>query len=649
MSRRIIFILSLGFVCLAAFICSPVASENLEGSQIKYIFISSKELAHTNELLRRNIRTPFPNAEETYLEYNSPEAKRYIKELDIKFVPFVIYDDSIITTDMFPHLIRNKMIDGLKGYYIIPDEQLKRGEIMFLERKRKSDELYIFAMGFCPYSRNTEVKLINFIRQNKLDIRLNLKYLVNIDESEISSLYGPNELQEDTRQIIIQKYYPDKFLDYLLLAQNKTTEEALEELGLSLENVDSKKEEALKILREHFRFSKNLGITHSPTFLWENVYLIPDAEGLKQHRPFNKKEARLTSKELTAGPVSIEFFYSKDCRSCQKIKRDLLPKIKSRYKDKIEITYHNISDMDEFKLQLSLEKKYGILGGAIPQVFLPTVALEGADMIRKNLAGAIEEILDKQAQTATPKKIAAEENPILEKFSTYSPAVVTFAGLVDGLNPCAFATIIFFVSFLTLNSYRKKQITYIGSAFIAAVFLTYLALGFGIFTAFKKLQIFSFFSQLIYYVIASLALGLGIYSLCDYITYKRTGGTRGCSLKLVNRLRSMVDNRRGLIVLIIAAFVNGFIIALLESACTGQVYFPTIAFVVKISKLRMHAFLYLVLYNIAFILPLVIIFLLAYKGVTSEKVASFTNRHLGRIKMATTLLFFGLAIFLFLF
>ena len=358
-------------------------------------------------------------------------------------------------------------------------------------------------------------------------------------------------------------------------------------------------------------------------------------------------EIMLLGREKTIlQPVPIGFFYSKGCRPCLRIKEQFLPQIEAEYKDKIAINYHNIAETDALELKLTLEKEYGILRGSIPEIFLPTVALEGEDAIRKDLAGAIEEILA-QSAPAVAEKIIPGQSPILDKFSTFSPAVIAFAGLADGINPCAFAAMVFFVSFLAINNYGKKQIAYLGGAFILSVFLTYLALGVGIFHVFNKLQLFSFASQLIYYAIAFLALGLGIYSLCDYITYKRTGEAKGCSLRWYNRLRSLADNRRGLIILVILAFINGFIIALLESACTGQIYFPTIAFVMKVPNLRLHAFLYLVLYNSLFIVPLVAIFLLACKGTSSEKFALFQRKHLGAIKLTYALLFFGLAILLF--
>ncbi len=98
--------------------------------------------------------------------------------------------------------------------------------------------------------------------------------------------------------------------------------------------------------------------------------------------------------------------------------------------------------------------------------------------------------------------------------------------------------------------------------------------------------------------------------------------------------------------LCISALIAGFIVSLLESVCTGQVYLPTIVFVMGLPDLRSKAFLYLVFYNLMFIVPLVLVFLAALKGAASEKFASFAGRHLGAVKLITAGLFLGLGIFL---
>ena len=269
MYKRILFILI--FLVLVIHLV-PVFSEagtvGEEAGKTGYTLISSKELSHVNELLRSSIKKLYLDAKETYLEYDSPQAKKYIKELNIKFVPFIIYDNSIAATDTFFHMVRNNMIDKVDGYYVIPERQLKSGEIMFLDREREPSKLYIYAMGFCPYSKEAEATIIDLIKQNKLDININVKYLVHYSEFGISSPRGPDEIREDIREIVIQEYYPDQFLDYLTLIQTKEPDEALKELKIPAEIIDSKKDEALGILKADYEESEVLGIRRSPTFLW---------------------------------------------------------------------------------------------------------------------------------------------------------------------------------------------------------------------------------------------------------------------------------------------------------------------------------------------------------------------------------------------
>jgi thiol:disulfide interchange protein len=94
------------------------------------------------------------------------------------------------------------------------------------------------------------------------------------------------------------------------------------------------------------------------------------------------------------------------------------------------------------------------------------------------------------------------------------------------------------------------------------------------------------------------------------------------------------------------AFFTGFVVSLIELACTGQVYLPTIVYVLSQPDLAAQAFLYLVLYCLMFILPLIVVFVLSYFGTTSEQLGQFVNRHTAAIKLATGLVFVGLALWM---
>jgi cytochrome c biogenesis protein CcdA len=96
----------------------------------------------------------------------------------------------------------------------------------------------------------------------------------------------------------------------------------------------------------------------------------------------------------------------------------------------------------------------------------------------------------------------------------------------------------------------------------------------------------------------------------------------------------------------LSALTVGFLVSVLEAVCTGQVYLPTITFVLKATPLKLHALGYLALYNIMFIVPLFVIFLFALLGATSEDFSRFMKRHLAAIKLLMAVLFFALGIFL---
>jgi cytochrome c biogenesis protein CcdA len=113
---------------------------------------------------------------------------------------------------------------------------------------------------------------------------------------------------------------------------------------------------------------------------------------------------------------------------------------------------------------------------------------------------------------------------------------------------------------------------------------------------------------------------------------------------LKDRIRSVVRTGAQARRFVIAAFVVGIAISLLELACTGQVYLPTILYMLKSGT--SGALTHLLVYNIAFILPLVIVFVLAWAGMRSEALVEFQRRNTALVKILTGVLFLALTAFL---
>jgi len=77
----------------------------------------------------------------------------------------------------------------------------------------------------------------------------------------------------------------------------------------------------------------------------------------------------------------------------------------------------------------------------------------------------------------------------------------------------------------------------------------------------------------------------------------------------------------------------------MELACTGQVYLPTISFVVGLPGMRARAVLYLLAYNIMFVVPLLAVLLLTVYGISAARFQDWFVKHAALSKLIMVALF----------
>ncbi len=354
-------------------------------------------------------------------------------------------------------------------------------------------------------------------------------------------------------------------------------------------------------------------------------------------------------------------FHSPTCRKCIEAKAKIIPDIEKEFAGKVRIEYRDITDIENFKLLLSFKEKYGsTIENILPVFYFQGHFLNGRGQIKKE---ALRVLISESLSQKPEGKQGLPSIDLIAYFRTFEPFVVISAGLTDGINPCAFTVIVFFISFLSLQGYKRRELIIIGLAFIFAVFITYLAIGLGLFGFLYKLSGFWLISRIFNLTVGILSIILGILALYDFFKFKRTAQTEGLLLQLPQAVKNQIHSLIGLhyrrtkeeggkalkvhiLRLALSALIVGFLVSILEAVCTGQVYLPTITFVLKAAHLKLQALGYLILYNVMFIVPLFIIFLFALLGVTSEQFSRLLKRHLSAIKILMAILFFGLGIFL---
>jgi cytochrome c biogenesis protein CcdA/thiol-disulfide isomerase/thioredoxin len=342
--------------------------------------------------------------------------------------------------------------------------------------------------------------------------------------------------------------------------------------------------------------------------------------------------------------IQMAYFVKAGCQECDRATYEI-----NYLKDKFPNLDVTVFDVVEYaELNEWLSSRYGVPDEyhlTAPAIFIGEDFLAGKDMSTANIeslilkyndtgAGATWENWEENAPEATSR--------IVERFKSFGGFTVVLAGLIDGLNPCAFATIVFFISYLAFSGRKGKDILLVGGAFALGVFLTYLLVGVGLYQLLQRLPFLTSLGQWVYGITAALCFILAILSLLDFFS-ARKGKVEEMRLRLPMKLRRRINQviRESASSQALAgvALVTGFVISIIELACTGQVYLPTILFVLGVDELRASAFLYLLLYNVMFILPLVVVFVLAYLGTTSEQLARFINKNTAWIKLATVALF----------
>jgi cytochrome c biogenesis protein CcdA len=110
------------------------------------------------------------------------------------------------------------------------------------------------------------------------------------------------------------------------------------------------------------------------------------------------------------------------------------------------------------------------------------------------------------------------------------------------------------------------------------------------------------------------------------------------------RIHASIRTRVRVAALAGSSLVLGFLVSVFEFACTGQVYLPFLGYLARMRR-QVDAVGLLALYNLCFILPLLVVFGASYLGVGSERITTMFRAHMGKVKIGLAVVFVGLAVF----
>jgi cytochrome c biogenesis protein CcdA/glutaredoxin len=334
--------------------------------------------------------------------------------------------------------------------------------------------------------------------------------------------------------------------------------------------------------------------------------------------------------------ISATYFYGDGCEHCEKVK-PLITSLQEKYPElhleMLEV-YHNASSQQKF---VEMNRQYNISNSGIPVIFIGDRILVGETEIKNHFEERILAEKERYASCNTTTTMASSSPENCPTTATsLTPQMVVVPALVDSLNPCAFSVLIFLlISFAAAAN--RRRILLIGGSYIAAVFLFHLLMGIGIFSVFTL----SGYSKLFSLLGATIAVILGVITLVDVIKNKETF------------ILSVPESVKGLlshyirIASLPAAFILGILAGLLGFSCTGGIYISILALMGRNLTLT-TGLPYLILYNLVFVLPLVLVTLLIAYGVSPEKADKWRtdNRRALRLIIGIIMMALGLVIFI---
>ena len=339
----------------------------------------------------------------------------------------------------------------------------------------------------------------------------------------------------------------------------------------------------------------------------------------------------------------IIYFSSPGCHNCIVVKEDIL----SRLPNEIIINKES-SPVKLFEISISqkenaeLFKKYCENYNVPENIQKTPIVFAGCDY----LAGVAEisslpDLLELGECQDTPIYEVANNNgrSLLSDYKLFS---VFSTGLINGLNPCAISMILMLLSLLAVN---KKLLLPVGISFAVGKFIGFLLLG-TVLYSFVDILPYEKFALVTKVILLSFFSVMIVLNINDFIAAKKEK-YQNIKLQLPQTFRKTNHNwikklvsykKTGAIV--IGGTILGLFISTGEFLCTGQIYLAVIIQAAhSTSSFSSKAFLFLTLYSIAFIIPVIVIVLLVYKGKTVFNLSEMFRKNMVWVKLINAILF----------
>jgi cytochrome c biogenesis protein CcdA/glutaredoxin len=324
---------------------------------------------------------------------------------------------------------------------------------------------------------------------------------------------------------------------------------------------------------------------------------------------------------FVSAEVNVALFYGQGCSHCS-TELAFLEEMQEKYPELNIELYEIYFDQENRELFFEISKSYGVEVGGVPTLFIDDRVIEGyADYIGDQIEEEILICMEVDCGHPLEKisddviSITAESSPLQDpdtedlKKKITIPAVLG-AAAIDAINPCAFAVLIILLTTILVSGERKKAL-FAGLAFMCAIYIAYFLMGLGLFSAIQAAGL----SHVFYAIVAVLAILVGLFNLKDYFWYGKWF-VMEVPLSWRPKMKALIKG----VTSVPGAFFIGFVVSLFLLPCTSGPYIVILGLLAQTTT-RNYAIFLLLLYNLIFVLPMLLITLAVYFGLTTTEKA----------------------------
>ncbi len=201
------------------------------------------------------------------------------------------------------------------------------------------------------------------------------------------------------------------------------------------------------------------------------------------------------------------------------------------------------------------------------------------------------------------------------------PAVIV-TGLVDSVNPCAFAVILLLVAFLFTLRQSRDRVLQLGGVYILMIFIVYFAIGLGLLRAVSL-------SDNPHFVAVAGSWLLIVLGAVNLIEYKWPEFPVKLHMPAVAHRKTNELIKKATLPATIGV---GVLVGLCTFPCSGGIYVSIITLLNAKTTLA-WGIVYLALYNVLFVLPLIAILLAVGNRMAAKAWASWERKHALKIRL----------------